>query len=158
MYAYSSGNGYELKINPSIPEGHGVRGSSIDKSGKASKPLDRSGENLKHVFRFIWEWTSAKKKLTSRALRGIWRGLEGSHIQHIHVGKVPNSWVDRDQIWHTYAYLSGNGHELKINPLIPEGHGGLGGHQLINLGKLSRQLDRSGPNLAHVYRFIREWT
>ena len=49
---------------------------------------------------------------------------------------MPTSWTDRSHVWHTYAYLSGNGHELKIKPLIPEGHGGLGGHQLINLGKL----------------------
>ena len=40
------------------------------------------------------------------------------------VGKKANSWTDREQLWHTYAYSSGNGHELKINPLIPEGHGG----------------------------------
>ena len=41
------------------------------------------------------------------------------------------------------AHKSGNGHELKINPLIPEGHGGLGGHHLTNLGKLP---NRPGPN------------
>ena len=63
----------------------------------------------------------------------IWKGLESHTLKH--VGKIPNSWTDRDQIWHTYAYSSGNGHELNINRLIPEGHGGLGGHQLINLGK-----------------------
>ena len=81
LYAYSSGNGHELKKNnPWIPEGHGFRGSSIHKFGKASKPLDRSGPNLTHVCRFIWEWTSAKK-LTCRAPRGIWKGLAGSHIQ-----------------------------------------------------------------------------
>ena len=41
------------------------------------------------------------------------------------VGKMPNIWTDRKQIWDTYAYSSGNGHELnKINPLIPEWHGG----------------------------------
>ena len=48
---------------------------------------------------------------------------------------MPNISTDRDQIWHTYAYSSGNGHELK-KTLIPEGHGGLGGHQFINLVKL----------------------
>ena len=34
------------------------------------------------------------------------------------------------------THISGNGNELKINPLIPEGHGELGGHQFINMGKL----------------------
>ena len=55
------------------------------------------------------------------------------------MGKMPNSCIDRDQIWHTYAYSSGNGHELKqMNPSITDGHGGgvNRGHQFINLGKL----------------------
>ena len=30
------------------------------------------------------------------------------------VGKKPNSWTDREQLWHTYAYSSGNGHELTM--------------------------------------------
>ena len=89
---------------------------------------------LARVYRFTSELTSAKT-LTSRAPRAIWRGL-GSHTLKI-VGNMPNSWTDRDQIWHTYAYFSGNGHELNINQLITEGYGGLlGGHRLINLGKL----------------------
>ena len=45
----------------------------------------------------------------------IWRGLGGHTFKN--VAKMPNSWTDR-------AYSSGNGHELKINILIPEGHGG----------------------------------
>ena len=48
--------------------------------------------------------------------------------------------TDREQIWHTYAFSSWKGHELKkINPSIPEEHGGGGESedlQLINLGKL----------------------
>ena len=63
---------------------------------------------------------------------GIWRGL-GSHTFE-KVGNMPNSCTDRDQIWHTYAYYSGKVHELKKSkPLIPEGHGGLGGHQFIHI-------------------------
>ena len=38
--------------------------------------------------------------------------------------KMPNSCTDRDQIWHTYAYSSGNEHELIINSSIPDGHVG----------------------------------
>ena len=62
-------------MNPLIHEGHGgVWGSSIPKkSGIASKPLDRSGPNLAHLYRFTREWTQANK-LTPRVPRGIWRG------------------------------------------------------------------------------------
>ena len=52
----------------------------------------------------------------------IWRGLGGQTLKN--GGKMPNSWTDREQIWLTYAYLFGNGHELKINTSIPEGRGG----------------------------------
>ena len=143
-YAYSSGNGHELTINPLIPEGLGVytfkhvgrwqtaapiwnkfgtrmhihlgmdmsetlttrytrgmrvRGSSIQNLGNFP---NRSGPNLTHVWRFIWEWTSAKK-LTLRASREIWRGIVGV-TQSKNVGKMPNSLTDRDEIWHKYAY------------------------------------------------------
>ena len=88
---------------------------------------------------------------------GIWRGLGGHTYKN--VGKMPNSWTDRHQSWHKYAYSSGNGHELnKNNPLIPEGHGGWYGASINKSGKASKPLERSGPNLAHVYRFTREWT
>ena len=91
------------------------------------------------------------------------------------------------------ADSSGNGHRLNtIRPTIPQGHwGGLGGHKLKYLGKLSygwtdwhhiwynitggilggfrgsqiqkyveavKRLDRLTPNLAHMCRFIWEWT
>ena len=29
------------------------------------------------------------------------------------MGKLPNHWTDRDHIWHTYTYSSGNGYRLK---------------------------------------------
>ena len=54
----------------------------------------------------------------------IWRGLGGHTFKN--VGNMPNSWTDRDQISHTYAYSSGNGHGLTINLYVPEGHGGGG--------------------------------
>ena len=66
------------KLTPRYPTGMGVRGSSIYRSGKASKQLDRSGPNLTHVCRF----TRDKFK---------------------NIGNIPNSWTDCEQIWHTYA-------------------------------------------------------
>ena len=99
-YSYSSGNGRELKINPLIPEGHVGRGSPIHKSGKASKPLDRSRPNLAHVYRFIREWTQAKEinpsspKVNLEVVRGH---------QFTNVGKKPNSSTDREQTWQRYA-------------------------------------------------------
>ena len=99
------------------------------------KPLERPGPKLTHACRFIWESTSAKK-LSSRDPMVIWRGLGGHTFKNVR--KMTNSsCTDREQIWHTYAYSSGNGHELNINPLIPEGHGGCG-HQFIHLGKLPK--------------------
>ena len=79
-HTYASGNVHELKIKPLIPEGHGVRGSSIHKFGKALKPLDRSGPNLAHVYRFIGEWKYAKKINPSSA-KGLLKGVWGSQIQ-----------------------------------------------------------------------------
>ena len=122
------------------------------------KPLDRSGPKWTHASRFIWEWTSAKKINLSRPMV-IWRGL-GDHTFK-NVGKMSNSCTDRDQIWHTYAYSSGNGHEQKIKPLIPEVHGwggGFRGSSIHKSGKTSKPLDRSVPNLAYIYRITREWT
>ena len=85
------------------------------------------------------------------------------HLYHttdlLNVGNMPNISTDRDQIWHTYAYSFGNGHELnKNNPLIPEGHGVVRGSSIHKSGKASKPLELSGPNLAHVYRFTRELT
>ena len=56
----SSGNGHRLNTShPSIPQGAcrggEVRGSHIQKSGKAVKRLDRLAPNLVHVCGFIWE-------------------------------------------------------------------------------------------------------
>ena len=60
-------------------------------------------------------------------------GVRGRKFKN--VGNKPNSWTDREQSWHTYAYSSGNGYGLNMNPLIPGGMV-LGGHQFINMGKL----------------------
>ena len=63
---------------------------------------------------------------------GIWRGSGGHTFKN--VGNMSHSCTDRDQIWHTYADPSGNGHELNINPLNRRARW-LGFHQFINLGK-----------------------
>ena len=83
------------------------------------KPLDRSGPNLIHVCRFIWEWTSAKQ-INPSSPKGYLEGVRGSHIQKC--GKYAKH-LDRSGpnlahvcifIWEwTYAK----------NTLIPEGHG-----------------------------------
>ena len=143
-------------LHESAPTAAKYRTNHSSHRRSCRKPIDRSGPNLRHVYRLIWAWTSAKKN-TSRAPRGIWRGL-GGHT-YTNVGKMPDSWTDRDQIWHTYAYSTGNGHELtKNNPLIPEEHGGVMGSSIHKSGKASKPLERSGPNLAHVYRLIWAWT
>ena len=74
------------QINPLIPEEHGggVRGSSIHRSGKASKPLDRSGPNLAHVYRFTGEWTYANKMtntINPSSPNENLEGVRGSQIQ-----------------------------------------------------------------------------
>ena len=99
------------------------------------KPLDRSGPNLKHVCRFIWEWTSAKQ-INLSSPEGYLDGVRGHTYRN--VGNMPNRWADRVQIWHTYAYSSGNGHELNkyLHTRGAWGLAGLGGHQFIHLGKL----------------------
>ena len=123
------------KINPLIPEWHGGSwGHQFINLGKLLNHwTDR--DQIRHTYADSSGNRHWLNKLTYLAPRGIWRGLKGPHIQK-DVRKMPKSWTDRSHVWHTYAYLSGNGHELKIKPLIPEGHGGLWGHQLINLGKL----------------------
>ena len=46
---------------------------------------------------------------------------------------MPNRWTDRDQIWHTYADSSGNGHKLNNEPT---GHGGVWGKTFKSVGNL----------------------
>ena len=47
----------EGKNYPCVTWGHlgGFKGSTIQKSGKTTKQLDRLGPNLAHMFGFIWE-------------------------------------------------------------------------------------------------------
>ena len=134
----------------------GVRGLSIHKSGKDSKPLDRSGPHLTYVCRFICEWTSAKKRFTSRAPGGIWSGLEGSHIQQMWErcqtsGPIGTKFGTRMHI------NLGMEMSSKLTPGYPR-EWGVRESSIYKSGKASKRLGRSGPNLAHVYRFISEWT
>ena len=50
--------------------------------------------------------------------------------------KLPSSWTDWHQIWHTFADSSGNGYTPNKLPLETQG-GVLGGQQFKSLGKLS---------------------
>ena len=72
-------------------------------------------------------------KITPGHLRGFRRSTNQK------CGKLPNSWTDWHQIWHTCSDLSGNGHQLIIfSHLTPKGGllGVSGGQQLINIGKV----------------------
>ena len=85
----------------------GVRGSQIQKCWKDAKQLDRSGPYLAHVCIFAGNGHELKSNLLISEGHG---GLGGHQL--IYLGKVPNHWTDRDQIWHTYTDSSGNGHRL----------------------------------------------
>ena len=98
----------------------GTKFGTPKKCGKDAKQLYRSGPNLAHVCIFIWEWTSAKNINLSSPKRYL-EGVRRSQIQKC--GK------DAKQLYRSgpnlaHVYSSGNGHELKINPSIPDGHEG----------------------------------
>ena len=88
-YAYSSGNGHEVKISPLIPEG--VRGSSIHKSGKASKPWTDQDQTW-HTYRPTDSSGNGNMRTKSNPssplghLKGVW----GSQIQ--------KCWKDAKQL------------------------------------------------------------
>ena len=65
-----------------IPGGHGgVRESSFNKYGKASKALERSGPNLAHVYKFTRELTYAKKINPSSPKGHLGGGVSVSQIK-----------------------------------------------------------------------------
>ena len=67
----------------------------------------------------------------------------GGH-QFIDLGKLPNHWTDRDQMWHTYTDSSGNGHRLnKINPSSAKG--AFGGGQGVTNSKMWERSQTAGP-------------
>ena len=78
----------------------------------------------------------------------------GGGKQFTNMGKLPNHWTDRDQMWHTYADSSRKVHRIKqINPSSPKGIlERVMGSQIQKCGKDAKQLDRSGTNLANVCR------
>ena len=126
-----------------MPEAHGgVRGSSIHTSGKASKPLERSGPHLAHVYRFTRELTQGKQ-INPSSLR--W---------HLQEGKLRNHWTDRDHIVHTYADSSGNRNRLdKIYLSSPQGYlEVVRGHTLKHVGKMPNiWTDRD--QILHTYAY-----
>ena len=70
-------------------------------------------------------------------------------------------WSDRDQIWHTHADSprKGSGQNKNLPRVMQGGNlGGFRGSEIENVGNLPKRLDRLAPNLAHMCRFIWEWT
>ena len=69
-------------------------------------------------------------------------------------------WSDRDQIWHTHANSPPNGSGLNKNQprVIQGGLGGFRGAEIQKSGMTTKRMDQLPPNLAHMCRFIWEWT
>ena len=79
-------------------------------------------------------------------------GLGGQQFKNL--GKLPNHWNDRDQIWHMYTDSSGNGHRLNNYPLDPQGAfgGGQGVTNSKNVGKMPKSCtDRD--QIWHTYAY-----
>ena len=77
----------------------------------------------------------------------------------INVGKLPNRWTDRHQLFHTYADSFRNEYRLKIfSHLTPKGSilGGFTGSKIQKSGNAAEWLDRLPPKFAHVCRLTRE--
>ena len=77
----------------------------------------------------------------------------GGH-QFINLGKLPNLWNDRDQMWRTYTDSPGNGHRLnKLTPRVPRGiWKGSGGHKFKNVGKMPNScIDQD--QIWHMYAY-----
>ena len=69
-------------------------------------------DQIWHAYADRSENGSYLKKLTPRQPRGHFGGFIG--VKKVtNLGKIPNHWTDRDQIWHTYADSSRNGCRLK---------------------------------------------
>ena len=78
----------------------------------------------------------------------IWRGLVGHTLKNVE--KMPNSWTDRDQIWHMYTVHIHQGMHigLNINPSSPKGHLEEGRRsQIRNVGKKPN----SWPNREQIW-------
>ena len=80
------------------------------KPGKRSKPLNRSGLNLSHVCRFIWEWTSARKSQCS--IRSV---LQQNGRQQRHGGVGSYTWLRSRWLVSTlYSYNYSTNHTVLI--------------------------------------------
>ena len=71
--------------------------------------------------------------------------------------KLPNSWTDWHQIWHTFADSCGNGYRSTPNKLPLETQGGFRGSSIQKSWEAVKRLDQLAPHLAHMWRFIWEW-
>ena len=130
-YVDRSGNGsYLKKIDPTRGHFGGLGGTRVTNLGKIRNHwTDR--DQIWNTYADSHGNGRRLKKVTPRDIKGhlYCRGLGGHKFKN--VGKMPNSWTDRDQIRHTYADSTGNGHRLnKLTGSRPQGAfgRGLGGH------------------------------
>ena len=93
-------------------------------------------DQIWHAYADRSENGSYLKKSDPTTTQGAFGGVYG--VKKVtNLGKIPNHWTDRDQIRHTYADSSGNGHRLnKLTGSRPQGAfgRGLGGHKFKNVG------------------------
>ena len=139
--ADSSGNGHRLNtIRPTIPQGHfGVflGGHKLKCLGKLS-----NGWTDLHQIWYNTADSSGNGHMLNTIRPSIPQGVLGGH-KFKSLGKLSNNWTDWHQIWYTSVDSSGNGHRLNtIRSSISQGAfgggGGLGGHNLKSLLKLSK--------------------
>ena len=135
-------------LRESAPTGAKNRTNHSSHRRSCRKPLDRSGPNLTHVCRLIWEWTSAKQ-INLPGPKGYLEGVTGSHIQqcgkdakHLH-----RSWPN---LAHICIFIWEWTWAKKITPWYPRGMAGLGGYQFINQGKLPNHWN-GRDQIGHTY-------
>ena len=105
------------------------------------KPPDRSGQNLTHVCRFIWEWTSAKQ-INLSTPRGIWRGL-GGHT-YANVGNMPRTAGPIGPSFARVCLFIWEWTRAKINQTLDTRWAwGVRGSSIHQSGKASKPLERS---------------
>ena len=106
-------------------------------------------DQIWHAYADRSENGSYLKKIDPTTTQGTFWGVYG--VKKVtNLGKIPNHWTDRDQIWHTYADSSRNGCRLKkCNPSRHQG-AFIGGHKFKNVGKtINIWTDRN--QIRHTY-------
>ncbi len=79
-------------------------------------------DQIWHAYADRSENGSYLKKIDPTTTQGAFWGVYG--VKKVtNLGKIPNHWTDRDQIWPTYADSSRNGCRLKkVTPRDIKGH------------------------------------